>query len=254
MRTSDLQRFADGWIIAGEIARHSERTSSSRRQICRCLFWFLRRQGFDTCGVTELRGFFVYLIRGHKDPGGRWGNPQLTKPVKDRTVKDYHTSLRTLFRWIIAEGALDSSPMERIPVPIDRPDTVQPFTEDQVLQLRAAAKNTRQGHRDEAIVAFLVDTGVRASELCGLRFCDFDISAKRATVEGKGGKTRPVYFGRITARALWQYLRADGRAPHEPLFQSERGEALTRSGLQQIIRRRGRGRGGAGRVVYRCGR
>ena len=102
--------------MAGEIARHSVRTIANRRLIVKNFFWFLRREGYKTCGVTELCAFFVYINRGHKDPGGRWGNPQLTAPVKD-----YHGSLRTLFRWIIAEGGLDSSPMERIPIPVDRP-------------------------------------------------------------------------------------------------------------------------------------
>ncbi len=37
------------------------------------------------------------------------------------------------------------------------------------------------------------------------------MSAKRATVEGKGRKTRPVYFGRTTVWALWTYLKEDGR-------------------------------------------
>jgi site-specific recombinase XerD len=237
MKLSGLQRYADGWIMAGEIARHSERTIGNRRMVLKNLFWFLRREDYESCGLLELRSFFVYINRGHKDPGGRWGNPQQTTPVKARTVKDYHSTLRTLFGWIVAEGGLESSPMKRIPVPVDRADDIQPFSEEQVLQLRAAAKKSRQAGRDEAIVAFLVDTGVRASELCALRFSDFDITAKRATVEGKGGKTRPVYFGRITARALWQYLRDEGREIDEPLFQSERGDALTRSGLQQLVER-----------------
>ena len=234
---SDLRRYVDGWIMSGEIARHSDRTAGNRRQVTKSLFWYLERQEYASCGLPEIRAFFHYVNVGHKEPGGRWGNPQQTRPVTPRTVKDYHSTLRTLFKWIVAEGGLESSPMERIPVPVDRADEIEPFTEQQVLQMRSAAKQSRQALRDEAIVAFLVDTGVRASEICGLRFADVDLSAKRATVEGKGGKSRPVYFGRITARALWQYLKMDGREPTEPLFQSERGEALTRSGLQQLVER-----------------
>lgn len=235
----DLRRYGDGWIMAGEIQQHSDRTVGNRRQILKSLHWFLQRAEFEYCGVMELRGFFLYLTKGHRERGGRWGNPKMTEPVSPRTVKDYHSTLRTLFRWIVEEGGLEKSPMDRIPVPIHRDDQIEPFTEQHILQLRAAAKRSRHCLRDEAIVSFLLDTGVRASELCGLTFRDVDLTAKRATVEGKGRKSRPVYFGRVTARALWTYLRSDGREPGDPLFESERGAPLTRSGLSQLIGRLG---------------
>jgi integrase/recombinase XerC len=235
----ELQRYIDGWFIACELRPCSAATLALRHTIVGNFLWFVRREEYASCDVMELRSFFLYIGRGHKDAGGRWGNPNQCRPVKPRTIKDYHGALRTLFRWIVAEGGLTKSPMERIPVPIDRPDTIQPFTQEQISALIAASKSSRHGHRDVALVLFLLDTGVRASELCALRFADVDISAKRATVDGKGGKSRPVYFGKATSRALWQYLREDGREPDETLFQSERGDGFTRSGLQQFLRRMG---------------
>lgn len=237
---ASLERYADGWFLSGEISQHSESTLATRRLMVRNLLWFLRHKGYASCSLMELRAFLAYLTNGHKEPGGRWGNPRMTRPVKPRTVKDYHGHLRTLFRWIVEEGGLTVSPMERIPSPIDRPDAIQPFTDEQVNALLAAAKRSQQPRRDEAFLLFLLDTGVRASELAHLRFQDIDLSTKKATVEGKGGKTRPVYFGRATARALWQYLNRDGREAEEPVFQSERGEALTRSGVFQLVERLGK--------------
>jgi len=241
---SSLQKYAEGWLLTCEISRHSERTLGNRRDIVEKLRWFLNRKGLQECGVMELRLFLAYLNTGHKDPGGRWDNPQMTEPVKD-----YHSALRTLFNWIVAEGALPSSPMERIPVPVDRPDEIEPFTEAHVKALLDASKKTRQPRRDEALLLFLLDTGCRASEVCDLNLCDVDMSAKKATVDGKGGKTRPVYFGRTTARALWQYLREDEREPTDPLFQSHRGERMTRFGLRQFIERVGNA---AGLEAVRC--
>ncbi len=237
---SSLQKYADGWLLSCQISQHSERTLGNRRMVLDKLLWFFKQKDIQDCGVTELRVFLAYLSTGHKDKGGRWGNPQLTETVKSRTVKDYHATLRTLFNWIVSEGALRVSPMERIPVPVDRPDSIEPFTEAQVKALLEAAKKTRQPRRDEALTLFLLDTGCRASELCDLNLNDVDMSGKKASVEGKGGKSRPVYFGRTTGRALWQYLREDERTPEEPLFQSERGERLTRSGLRQLIERIGK--------------
>ena len=235
----ELEHYADGWLLSCEIDQHSTRTIGNRRDILKKFFWFLRYKRLAQCGTMELRGFLAYLTNGHKEFGGRWGNPSQTRPVTSRTVKDYHGHLRTFFRWVVEEGGLEVSPLERIPVPVDRADIVEPFTTEQVNSLLAAAKRSRHARRDEALLLFLLDTGVRASELCALRLSDVDMSQKRATVMGKGHKSRPVYFGRTTARALWSYLKEDERTPEDPLFVSERGEALTRSGLLQLIERLG---------------
>jgi integrase/recombinase XerD len=245
---AELEKEAEGWLLSGEISQHSPATRALRRLVVKHLVWFLRREGCSAVGVSELRAFFAYLSR-KPEPGGRFGNPRLTQSLKPRSVKDYHGALRTLFRWLVAEGLLSESPMERIPPPIDRPDQVQPFTDAQVDGLLSAARQSRQSRRDEAILLFLLDTGCRASELCALRFRDLEMTVRKVTVEGKGGKARALYFGPTTARALFTYLRLNGRDPDDPLFQSERGEALTRNGLLQLIRRVGKV---AGITAARC--
>jgi integrase/recombinase XerD len=133
--------------------------------------------------------------------------------------------------------------MESIAPPVARQDQVQPFSDGQVQALLAAAHTSIAPKRNEAIILFLVDTGVRASELCGLKARDLDLTAKRATVHGKGNKSRTVYFGRKTAKALWNYMKSD-REPDSPVFRSDRGlrasEELTTSGLRQLFERLGK--------------
>lgn len=72
---------------------------------------------------------------------------------------------------------------------------------------------------------------------------DLDLQQKRCTVLGKGNKRRAIFFGRTTARALWQYLREQSHEENDFVFVSDRGggagEPLTRSGLLQLVRRLG---------------
>jgi integrase/recombinase XerC/integrase/recombinase XerD len=75
-----------------------------------------------------------------------------------------------------------------------------------------------------------------------------DFQAFTARVHGKGEKDRPVYFGKVTKKALWRYVHEGADRPLEtPLFLSDRGpaagEALTRSGLFQLVRRIGKAAG-----------
>jgi site-specific recombinase XerD len=77
--------------------------------------WFMNHRGYETCSLTEVRAFFHYLNHGHKEPGGRWGNPRCTKPVTSGRARSLHSTLRTFFRWLITETVLDASPLELTP-------------------------------------------------------------------------------------------------------------------------------------------
>lgn len=244
LTVAELNYYLDGWLVAGEASMHSPQTLAIRRLIGGNLLWFLRREGKERCGKPELMAFCAYLVKGHLEPGGRWGNPQMTRPVRPRTVQTYQGHLRTFFRWVVREGALDVSPMDRIDSPPCRRDQIQPFSADQVNALLSAARRTQNPARDEAIVWTLYDTGIRAAELCGLKRKDLDLSAKKITVLGKGNKTRSVYFGRRLARTLWSYLGQSEWDPEEPLFCAERsrdkGAALHRYGLRDLVERLGK--------------
>src|ERR1700691_4316049 len=87
---AQLERYAEGWLLDGEIRQHSKQTIATRRIFTSKLLWFLRHKEYAECGLMELRQFLAYLGKGHLDPGGRFGNPHLTQPVRPRTVKDYH--------------------------------------------------------------------------------------------------------------------------------------------------------------------
>ncbi len=238
LNPSELAKLADGWLQAGEISQHSSSTIATRRLFLNNFLWFLREKKHTECDTHTVRAFLAYVTNGHKEPGGRWGKSHLTKPATSRTVKDYHGCLKAFFNWIVLEERLEASPLERIPTPIDRPDQIQPFTDEQVNTLLLAARSSRHPKRDEALLLFLLDTGVRVSELTGIQFRDLDSSGMRATVEGKGGKTRPVFYGKRTRKALFDYVRNDGnRDDDDPLFMSERGEAFTRWGVAQIVER-----------------
>ena len=169
LTVSQLERLKDSYLLAGDIERHSERTLDARRDLLSKLVWFLRQREYASCGLHELRAFLHYVTHGHKEPGGRWGNPRNNRPTKPRTVKNYHGILRAFFNWCVAEGDLAESPIERIAVPVDRPDQVQPFSLDEVRKLLAAAKRSQNPQRDGAILALMFDTGLRASEVCSLR-------------------------------------------------------------------------------------
>ena len=204
---SDLERFAQDWIFEGEFRAHSHHTLETRRVFTKNLLWFLKHNGFDSCGKRELKLFFVYLSK--EQPDGRWGNPRRTAPLRPISVKDYFVTLRAMFRWFVEEGLLESSIIGELPTPVVRSSQIQPFAPEQVEALLDAAKGSVHPKRDLAIISLLLDCGLRASELCSLKLDDIDLNARCVSVLGKGNKRRSVYFGKNTTKVLWQHIRAE---------------------------------------------
>ena len=240
----DIARHAQGWLLDSEIRQLSPATVANRKIILDKLVWFCRQHEFESCGLLELRQFLAYVSTGHEAEGGRWRNVNLTQKAKAGTAATYYGRLRSFFNFLVVEGVLDASPFATMRAPVDRPDQIQPFTQDQIGELLVAAKRSRHPKRDHALVSFLLDTGVRASELCDIRMRDVDLSGRRVRVLGKGNKERSVFFGASTTKALWAYLREKkNRTDDTPLFLSDRGgkagEAMTRSGVLQLVGRLG---------------
>lgn len=96
-----------------------------------------------------------------------------------------------------------------------------------------------------SIIYLLLDTGMRASELCALTLADVNRSSGDLRVLGKGNKWRTVHMALSARRALWRYLEAHRRGAEvgEPLFTGFRGHTpgapLTKFGLSQLIRKAG---------------
>lgn len=238
-----LESYGNDWLLDCELRQLSPQTRSLRRLILEKLAWYLRQNGHDQCGLRELRAFLAYLGRVPAPSEGRWGNSTLKQVARPATIHTYFAHLRTFFRWLVAEGEIEVSPMETLRPPIARTDQVQPFTEAQVAALLAAARKSRFPRRNEALLLFMLDTGARASEVCGLRMRDLDLPGRHCIVTGKGNKRRSLFLSPATLRALTAYLRDEPHGPDDPLFASHGraavGEPMTRSGLLQVMERLG---------------
>lgn len=239
-----IETLTNEWLADGQIRQLSETTIDLRRMLMGRLQWYLDHRRVGTCGVNELRGFFAYLSSGHKEPCGRWdyGDKHHAKrKMRSTTVNSYYAHIGAFFSWLVQEELIDASPILRVPRPRPSHDKIQPFSQDQVEALLRATRGASYPQRDEALILFLLDTGVRASELCGLSMNHVDLLGCHATVLGKGDSKRSVFFGRRSARALRAYLRNEFRTSEHPLFTAERSDSpLTRSGVLQIVCKTGK--------------
>ena len=244
--TADLADHIADFLFSRRVRNASKATLDKYTTMTKNLLWFLEDRKMPFCGRREVQEFMIYVRDGDPDTGARWGRDCSGAPARPSTVATYFTVIQTLFKFLTEEDIVDSCPLRSNDRPIARTDQIQPFTDDEVLRLLKAAGESRHPLRDRAIIYLLLDTGIRASELCGLKFRDVDIESHSCRVLGKGNKERSVAFSDGTARKLWPYLREIRYCsdPDSPLFPSDRGktggEAITRNGLFQLIRRLGK--------------
>lgn len=160
------------------------------------------------------------------------------KQWASRTVNGVVKAIATLFNYCVRDGLLTESPMKKVIIPKVDKKILPAFTEDDVQKILRACES----ERDEAIVLFLLDTGLRATELINLNAGDIETKTGAVYVRlGKGRKDRTVYVG---ARPLKQLLRY--RPDFHKLSESAHvwrnewtGERLTDSGLRQLLERVG---------------
>lgn len=193
--------------------------------------------------ADHLRAFLNHLKKRYK--------------LGDKTLSNVWIALSALWSWAEQELKIAHVIRGTIKRPRYKRKPVQPYTEQEVGALLAATSKsaewtTRGGRkvksarntatRDRAILLTLLDTGMRASELCALTIGDYNPQQARLLIQhGKGDKARAVYVGEVTRKALWKHLQTRPEArPGDALFNTARGGHLTRQNLRKMIAATGR--------------
>jgi integrase/recombinase XerD len=102
--------------------------------------------------------------------------------------------------------------------------------------LAAPNRSTWSGRRDHMVLALALQTGLRLSELTGLRCRDVELGAgAHVKCLGKGRKRRDTPLDRTTVSLLRAWLRERGGKPDDPLFPSRQGGRLSSDAVQRLV-------------------
>lgn len=227
--TIDLKKWMDGFILDRKTMQVSKNTINFYQVEFRRFMAYCQQVGVDTLEVITadiLRSYLIHLEETGRNPGG---------------INAGYRAIKSLFIWY--ENEVEpvgwKNPIRKIKTP--RLD-VQPLTpvglDDVQRLIETCNAPDILSQRDKAIFMFLLDTGVRAFELCAMELIDLDIVAGQAIIpRGKGGKPRMICFGKKTRKALRSYLR-ERRDDCQAVWVTNNGTRLTYWGLNQLLRRR----------------
>jgi integrase/recombinase XerD len=160
-----------------------------------------------------------------------------------RSVARTVHAVRGYYRFLVRESRIVADPMENLRAPRAFRPLPRYLTTAQVdTLLEVPDVSTPIGLRDRAMLEVLYATGLRVSELIGLRPGDVDLDVGLVTAFGKGRKERLVPLGSEARRWVESYL-ADARPGLtkgrrvDALFVSNRGDSFSRMGVWGIVRR-----------------
>jgi integrase/recombinase XerD len=194
----------------------------------------------EQLSAAQLRDFIYFL----KDLG-----------LAPTTIRRQISAIRTYFKFLVGEGIAARDPSERIESP-KRWRTLPAVLSVAEMKKLLDAPNTNEilPQRDVAVLEFAYATGVRVSELVGVKLQDISFAERLVRVFGKGGKERLVPFGKAAMGRISSYMREvrphlDRGKSRGMLFLNARGTPLSRVGAWGIIKANARRAGLQKRVT-----
>lgn len=205
-------------------------------------------EGTTTFYRQRLRRFLAFCQQQAPDAGPADVTASLVRNFlqaeRERTspagAHHARATLSAFFSHLEREGLIAENPMPKVERVKVAQKLVRPLAEEEIARLLEICGRGFLGARLKALLALLVDTGLRASEACGLDLGDVDLNTSLLRVrKAKGGRERELPFGRAARAALLGYLARRGELPTVALFVSHFGDRLNRSDLHRILKRAG---------------
>ena len=224
-----IDEFVDALWLADGLAKNT--LAAYRSDLARFAGWLATRG----VALTDVREAEVDAWLAHLH--------QRKEKVRPTTLRRFQASLRRFYRWLIEQGRIPTDPLLNIQPPVAAERFPKTLSEGHVEALLAAPDTTAPlGLRDRALLEVLYATGLRVSELVGLKLFNVSLSDRVVRTFGKGGKERLVPLGEVAADWLQRWLK-EGRAALlksracDHVFVTNRAAGMTRQMAWTLIKK-----------------
>ena len=225
-----LDAFCDALWLEDGLSKNT--LEAYRRDVTLFAAWLARDAARSLAQATEadMHGFLAARHRGANSP----------RASSDARLL---SSLKRLYRYGVREKLLDTDPTLKLDAPKRVPRFPKSLSEADVEALLAAPQVARPlGLRDRAMLETLYASGLRVSELVGLKTFEINLDAGVVRILGKGSKERLVPLGEEAVDWVRRY--SDEARPallkkraSDALFVTGRGAGMTRHAFWHLIRR-----------------
>ena len=215
------EQQVERWLdrLANERQASPHTVSGYRRDLVKLLHFMQTHQlaSIDALNPNLMRSFVAGEHRGGLAP---------------KSLQRLLSSCRSLFRQLNREGELDGDPLLGVRGPKVRRKLPQVLDVDEAGALVESDSGGKLAVRDRAMLELFYSSGLRLSELVGLRWLDLSLDDGEVRVLGKGSKTRIVPVGRHAITALRALGAEEGMQPDSPIFRGRGGAPINPRTIQ----------------------
>jgi tyrosine recombinase XerC len=215
------EQEVDSWLarLAGERHASPHTVAGYRRDLAKLLRFMHAQQlaSFDALDANRMRTF----VAGEHRAG-----------LAPKSLQRLLSSCRSLFRQLNREGLLSGDPLLGVRGPKVRRKLPQVLDVDEASALVETDSGGKLAVRDRAMLELFYSSGLRLSELVGLRWIDLDLDGGEVRVLGKGSKTRIVPVGRHAIAALRALGAEQGVQADSPIFRGRGGAPISPRTIQ----------------------
>jgi len=224
---AEIDQFLDALWMERGLSEHT--LAGYRRDLYRFADWLIEQNAFlPGAEQFHIQGFLTF---------------ELKRGLSPRSVVRALSSVRAYYRYLLNNGRRLTDPAEQVESPKLGRYLPTSLSENDVVALLAAPDVAApRGLRDRAMLELLYATGLRVSELTGLRELQLNLRSGIVRVIGKGSRERIVPMGEEAQEWLQRYLE-QGRPQllkdtvSDVLFPGRGGNRMTRQTFWHIIKR-----------------
>lgn len=155
-----------------------------------------------------------------------------------RSIARAISAIRGFYKFLLVDGKVATNPLLEIETPRFKAPIPRALSEDEMLALLKLPADQKLALRDATVLELLYATGLRVSELIGLKKGDINMDAGFLIAQGKRSKERIVPIGSYARQVIKMYVKE--MKPKGPyLFPNRTGGRMTRQAIWKLIRKYG---------------
>lgn len=213
--------------------QYSEKTKEAYQDDVLDFFLFLKETGNADYLNVNVQDIRIYLSFLHDQNYSR------------NTISRKLSSLRSFYQFLVKNDILNENPFSYIQMKRQQAKLPRFFYEKEIDALfQQTQGDDALDNRNRALLEVLYGTGIRVTECTNIKIKDIDFDTSVVLIYGKGNKERYVPFGSFAHDAILDYMKngrdelmTKGKTTHDFLFVNHRGEKLTDSGIQYILKK-----------------
>ncbi|KFN46749.1 tyrosine recombinase XerC [Arenimonas metalli] len=184
----------------------------------------------DAQGLSDWRRLKQEALRSYVAGAHRRG-------LSGKSLQRRLSAVRSFYRHLNRSESSELNPALGLRAPKSPRKLPQVLDADEMTRLVEVPTDGPEGLRDRAMLELFYSSGLRLSELCGLRWSALDLADGLVTVLGKGGKSRVVPVGSHAREALQAWREASALGVGAPVFPGRGGGPVSPRTVQLRLRK-----------------